>query len=289
VRAECRLVVRRLAWQVCLIALACLVGCRREPAGRAGAKPPVVTTKGGVRMVLLPGGRFTMGGARRDQVDETPHEVSVGAFYIDVHEVTQAEYRKVMGKNPARWKGGRNPVEQIRWSDAAKYCNARSRRDGLECAYDLRTWRCDFRASGYRLPTEAEWEYAARAGTKGDYSFGDDPAQLGRYAWFRRNKTRGTHPVGTKSPNGWGLHDMYGNVWEWCSDFYDEQYYRRSPADDPTGPAKGKTRVLRGGGWNSARDECRSSYRYDEDPGYADVCFGKDVHGFYGFRCVRRP
>ena len=260
---------------------------RPEPAGDV---PVAITTPGGVEMVSLPGGWFEMGGHEEDQVDETPHRVYVSPFSIDKYEVTQAEYERVMGKNPSRWKGGKNPVEQIRWANAVEYCNARSRLEGLQPAYDPKTRTCDFEASGYRLPTEAEWEYAARAGTTTRYCFGDGPAKLKRYACFKENCTRGPRPVGSKLPNRWGLCDMYGNVWEWCNDFYGEDYYRSSPEKDPKGPAAGEDRAVRGGCWNSRPGMCRSSYRNYENPGYTDVCFGKDIHGFIGFRCARgRP
>ena len=250
-------------------------------------QPPLEETAAGVEMVLIAGGWFEMGSAQERELDEPLHRVYVGPFFIDKHEVTQAEYERVMGANPSRWKGANNPVEQIRWANAAAYCNARSRLEGLREAYDLETWQCDFEADGYRLPTEAEWEYAARAGTTTEYFFGDGPARLKDYAWFKENCTRRPRPVGSRKPNAWGLYDVYGNVWEWCHDFYGENYYRESPERDPQGPAEGENRVVRGGCWNSRPDECRSAYRNYEDPGYTDVCFGKDIHGFVGFRCVK--
>jgi formylglycine-generating enzyme required for sulfatase activity len=238
-------------------------------------------------MVLVPAGWFQMGSEAEDQIDESPHKVYVSSFFMDLYEVTQAEYERIMGKNPSRWKGSDNPVEQIRLADAARYCNARSRLEGLQPTYDEQTWQCDFEADGYRLPTEAEWEYAARAGTTTAYSFGNDRSKLGRYAWFKWNSTRGPAPVGKKEPNPWGLYDMYGNVWEWCNDFYQEDYYQESSDRDPRGPETGENRVVRGGCWNSKPDMCRSSYRNYENPGFTDACFAKEVSGFVGFRCVR--
>ena len=267
---------------------ACLFSCRKDKVERESRAPKVVTTRSGVRMVLLPGGWFTMGSGYRDEIDEPPHKVCVGPFYIDQYEVTQAEYEKVMKTNPSRWKHPKHPVDQIRWYDAVRYCNARSRLEGLTPAYDLKTGKCDFGADGYRLPTEAEWEYAARAGTATPYFFGDSAANLKRYAWFKDSCDQNPQPVGAKLPNGWGLHDLYGNVWEWCHDFYQEDYYKHSPQNDPRGPRTGKTRVLRGGCWNSRPGYCRSSYREHEDPAFTDVCFRRAVHGFCGFRCVRR-
>jgi formylglycine-generating enzyme required for sulfatase activity len=236
----------------------------------------------GVEMVHIAGGRFTMGDDK--EIDARPHEVFVSSFYIDKRLVTQEEYQKVMGKNPSRWKGNRNPVEQVRWSDAVKYCNARSRLEGLEPCYDLEAWECNFDANGYRLPTEAEWEYACRAGTKTTFFFGNSPSQLKSYAWFDENSAGKPHPVGQKRPNPWGLYDMCGNVWEWCNDFYKVDYYQESPEEDPKGPKTGETKVVRGGAWKFSADSCRSGYRYNEDPGYVDACFGYDI---YGFRCVR--
>ena len=186
---------------------------------------------------------------------------------IDKYPVTQQEYEKLMGANPSHWKESSNPVEQIRWRDAAAYCNARSRAEGLPLAYDPKTWQCDFQSDGYRLPTEAEYEYALRAGTTTAYFFGDSPADLPRYAWFKANSTRGPHPVGEKPANPWGLCDMVGNVWQWCNDYYQEDYYKESPDHDPRGPASGEGRVVRGGCWNSRPDDLRSAYRNLRDAG----------------------
>jgi formylglycine-generating enzyme required for sulfatase activity len=148
----------------------------------------------------------------------------------------------------------------------------------------LDTWKCNFAANGYRLPTEAEWEYACRAGTTTTYFFGDDESKLKAYAWFEDNSGGKPRPVGQKPANPWGLYDMHGNVWEWCNDFYKVDYYQESPRENPRGPETGETKVLRGGAWKFSAESCRSGYRYNENPGYADVCFGYDI---YGFRCVR--
>ena len=239
-------------------------------------------------MAAIPGGWFEMGSGAGDETDEPRHRVYVSPFHMDVCEVTQEHFEKLLGRNPSRWKDPRCPVEQVRWKDAAEYCNARSRLEGLAPCYATATWRCDFAAPGYRLPTEAEWEYACRAGTKTEYSFGDGPGELGRFAWFKENCTRSPQPAGSRRPNPWGLYDMCGNVWEWCNDFYKEDYYLEGPQKDPRGPEVGKMRVLRGGCWNSAAGKCRSAYRYSEDPGYTDACFAQDVSGQVGFRCVRR-
>ena len=176
-------------------------GCKRIDPESEDAALPVVKAEEGVEMVLIPGGSFEMGSVRQYETDETPHEVYVDPFYLDKYEVTQEEYERVVGKNPSRWKGDTNPVEQIRWADAAGYCNARSRLEGLRPAYDMKTWECDFEADGYRLPTEAEWEFAARAGTDTKYCFGDEHSRLVLHAWFKGNSTRGPHPVGEKESN----------------------------------------------------------------------------------------
>jgi formylglycine-generating enzyme len=269
------------------------LSCRRNEAPGSspssnGAAPTIVTNKSGLTMVALAGGWFEMGNAG-GEADEPLHRVQVSPFDMDQYEVTQESFSKLLGRNPSRYTEPRNPVEQIRWQDAAEYCNARSRFEGLAACYDPKTWKCDFNQNGYRLPTEAEWEYACRAGTRTKYCFGDDPAELGRYANFKGNTTRGPGTVGSKRPNPLGLYDMAGNVWEWCNDFYKEDYYRQSPELDPRGPDAGQTRVVRGGCWNSRAEVCRSAYRLDENPAYTDTCFGRDVHGFVGFRCVRRP
>ena len=270
-----------------VLLLVALTSCGEKSKSESPRAPGGAKTKGGVEMVLIPGGTFTMGSERNEEGDEPAHKVTVSAFYIDTHEVTQAEYERLMGKNPSLWKDPRNPVEQIRWGQAAAYCNARSREEGLRPAYEEKTWACDFATDGYRLPTEAEWEFACRAGTTARYFFGNDAARLGDYAWFRDNCMRTPQTVGTRRLNPWGLHDLYGNVWEWCHDYYAENYYNWSPERDPRGPEKGDTRVIRGGAWSSKATQCRSAYRDQEYPQFTDVCFAADRAGLIGFRCVR--
>jgi len=266
--------------------LALLQGCKRKAPNDTPKKPndaPSETkAESGIEMVRLAAGSFTMGD--ENEVDANPHQVFVSSFYIDKYLVTQEEYKRVMGKNPSRWKAGKNPVEQVRWSDAVRYCNARSASEGLQPCYDLQTWKCNFNADGYRLPTEAEWEYACRAGTKTTYFFGNEPSKLKDYGWFKENSGAKPRPVGQKPPNPWGLYDMHGNVWEWCNDFYKVDYYHQSPEENPKGPKAGETKVVRGGAWKFSAESCCSGYRYNEDPGYVDACFGYDI---YGFRCVR--
>jgi formylglycine-generating enzyme required for sulfatase activity len=270
-----------------------LPACERSP-GTGAAKPTSASPPQNAslstnalaiskEMARIPAGRFQMGD--KDESDAKLHEVAVNSFLMDKNLVTQDQYEKAMGENPSRWKGGNNPVEQVRWSDAVRFCNKRSELEGLKPCYDLKTWKCDFDADGYRLPTEAEWEYACRAGTSTAYFFGDDATKLGDYAWFDKNSGGRPRPVGQKQPNAWGLHDVCGNVWEWCNDFYAVDYYNESPPTDPRGPDAGQTKVVRGGAWRFSAQRCRSGYRYNENPGYADVCFGYDI---YGFRCVRK-
>ncbi|MGB2866237.1 MAG: formylglycine-generating enzyme family protein [Sedimentisphaerales bacterium] len=265
--------------------IALLQGCSRKAPDDTSNETNTeseTTTESKTKMVLLPGGTFTMGD--ENEIDATPHEITVSAFYIDTNLVTQEQYEKLMGDNPSRWKADKNPVEQMRWSDGVRYCNARSESEGLEPCYDLDTWKCNFAANGYRLPTEAEWEYACRAGTTTAYFFGDDVSKLKAYAWFEDNSGGKPRPVGRKPANTWGLYDMHGNLWEWCNDFYKVDYYQESPGENPRGPETGETKVLRGGAWKFSAENCNSAYRYNENPGYADVCFGYDI---YGFRCVR--
>jgi formylglycine-generating enzyme required for sulfatase activity len=268
------------------LVVALLQGCERttpDENSTASADASAPTEPGSaIEMVLIPGGTFTMGD--EDEPDAPPHEVTISPFYMDKCLVTQEQYERVMGDNPARWKGPKNPIEQVRWSDAVKFCNARSRLEGLEPCYNLETWECSFDANGYRLPTEAEWEYACRAGAKTAYFFGDSASQLANYAWFEKNAGGHPQPVGQKMPNPWGLYDICGNLWEWCNDFYGVEYYSESPQKDPRGPAEGDTKVVRGGAWKFSADNCRCGYRYNENPGYVDVCFGYDI---YGFRCVK--
>ena len=276
------------------LTLAALItlGCGRveraqETPSRAQTtiEPRTVTSKLGIEMLAVPAGSFTMGDNSGDTDEQPAHQVRVSGFSIDVREVTQESYQKLMGKNPAKFKNPDSPVERASWVSAAQYCNMRSSLEGFTPCYDPQTYQCDFAADGYRLPTEAEWEYACRAGTTAPWSFGAGESQLAKHAWFKTNGEKTTHPVGQKDPNPWGLYDMHGNVAEWCNDFYAQSYQHPDGTLDPTGPALGEERVLRGGSWKSSPDSCRSSARYSEPPGFADVCFGYEA---YGFRCVRR-
>ncbi len=268
-----------------------LMGCNQRtepsaPARASGARQTTITNAEGLTMALIPAGEFVMGDNDGDEDEKPAHIVRLDAFYIDTHEVTQKAYASLMERNPSKFKDPSKPVEQVDWYHAVLYCNQRSRKENLRPCYDPKTLVCDFTASGYRLPTEAEWEYACRAGTQARYSVGNDAARLKTCAWFKENSNQTTHPVGQKSPNAWGLYDMHGNVAEWCDDTYDEDYYRQKVVQNPRGPAPGERRVLRGGSWASSAEACRSSARNSETPRLADACFGSDT---YGFRCVRRP
>lgn len=256
--------------------------CPDEPA----VNLPVLEPASGGKMVLVPAGTFTMGDSGGQPEDAPPHSVTVIEFYIDTLPVTQALYQRVMGVNPAKHKNPQNPVESTQWTDAVRFCNKCSEQDGLTPCYDLSNWQCNFEANGYRLPTEAEWEYACRAGSVYKYCYGDPEEHLQHVAWFKGNSQGKPQNVGQKGANHWGLYDMHGNVWEWCNDWYSTSYYQESPAANPRGPATGKLRVLRGGAWNSTADKCRSAYRHKEYPVYSDACFGTDSNGF---RRVRNP
>ncbi len=226
--------------------------------------PKEITNSIGVKLVLIPKGTFMMGSPESEQgrnENETQHEVTISKdYYLGVYEVTQAQYEKVMGKNPSHFQGAKVgnenadlPVEMVSWDEAVKFCKKLS---------DLPEEKKAGRE--YRLPTEAEWEYACRAGSKTAYSFDDEEGLLPEYGWFNRNSSRRTHTVGLLEPNAWGLYDMHGNVWEWCSDRHGE--YPKGAVSDPTGPKEGSFRVYRGGSWFIDAADCQSAYRNGGDP-----------------------
>jgi len=199
-----------------------------------------------MEFILIPAGVFTLG-AIDSYPDEQPiHTVRISRpFYLGKHEVTQAQWEAVMGYNPSAWRGQRNlPVEQVSWEDVQEFLRRLNTEEGV---------------ARYRLPTEAEWEYAARAGTATAYSFGSDVSRLDEYAWYGGNAAHTSHPVGQLKPNAWGLHDMHGNVWEWVYDWYET--YPTGMVIDPQGPAFGVSRVFRGGGRSNVAWRCRSSSR----------------------------
>ncbi|MGA2035202.1 MAG: SUMF1/EgtB/PvdO family nonheme iron enzyme, partial [Thermoguttaceae bacterium] len=213
--------------------------------------PVEMTNSIGMELVLIPPGEFTMGEGGE------AHKVTItSAFYLGKYEVTQEEWEAVMGKgnNPSQFKGPKNPVEQVDWEDCQVFLKKL-------------TENGDAARGTYRLPTEAQWEYACRAGSTGGWSFGDRDLELDDYGWYTNDSQDTTHPVGQKKPNAWRLYDMHGNVWEWCADWFDGNYYQASPPSDPTGPPSGSNRVIRGGSWRYDAGLCRSAYRDIGGPG----------------------
>jgi formylglycine-generating enzyme required for sulfatase activity len=273
-----------------VLAFGLLVGCgKSNVGGGTGSGPPCETDEdcaegeacfdgdcveveltidlgGGVTMELvrIRAGTFMMGSdSGRD--DETPvHSVTISRdFYIGRYQVTRTQWQAVMGSDPSSLSGcGDCPVANVSWDEVVTFCDTVATMTG----YDL------------RLPTEAEWEYACRAGTTTEYSFGDDGARLGDYGWYIDNSDSRTHEVGGKLPNPWGLYDMHGNVLEWCSDWYSSTYYSSSPGSDPTGPEAGSDRVERGGQWGSSPGSCRSANRSRSSPDLGSTKVG--------FRCA---
>ena len=230
----------------------------------------------------IPAGSFRMGS--NDYDSEKPvHEVSISAFQCLRTPVTRQLYKKVTGQDPG-WPEGEadlRPVNQVSWFDAVKFCNRWSEVLGLSPCYQIdgNTVSCDFQADGVRLLTEAEWEYACRAGSSGKWCFGDDETELPDYAWFSKNSDNQPHPVGEKRANDFGLFDLHGNVYEWCWDWYGA--YAAEAQADPVGPAAGNSRVLRGGAFNYGPWFLRSAVRGRDVPGNRD----RNV----GFRCARGP
>jgi formylglycine-generating enzyme required for sulfatase activity len=254
--------------------LASIISCNKKRASEIVG----IKTSSGIEMVLLPGGEFMMG--EGDQ----KRRVKLSPFYIDKYEVTQEMFKKVELPNPSHFKGDKNPAEMVAWVNAAVYCNERSLDEGLKPCYNEDTWKCDFTANGYRLPTEAEWEYAARGGSADKYFFGSDTKVLKDYAIYNKNSSGKTSRVGSRRPNQYGLYDMYGNVAEWCNDIFSPDYYKNAPLNDPKGPDTGEGRVIRGGSWMDSEESLTSSWR-GKDISINDACVLKDT---IGFRCVKR-
>ncbi len=252
---------------------------------------PVVPQPGDVSldMVAITGGSFNMGNTGTAESyggEHIVHTVSISNFYMGKYEVTQEQYELVMGKNPSLTKDPDMPVRGVSWYEAATFCNTLSQALGFEMCYSGSGSNvvCDFEANGYRLPTEAEWEYACKAGTATDFYSGamtgsgyDDQVNLNAAAWYMHNSDMQMQKVGLKTPNAFGLYDMHGNVAELCWDWYAEDYYNISPSTNPTGPAQGTERVERGGRAGIQAYWCRSSVRNKINP----------ETGFLGFRVVR--
>jgi formylglycine-generating enzyme required for sulfatase activity len=227
-------------------------------------------------MVLIQGGTFTMGSPANEidrDDDEVQHSVTVSSFYMGRTEVTQKEYMEVMGTNPSSLKGDNLPVEGVNWFNAVEFCNRMSQREGLTPAYTVNktyvTWHRS--ANGYCLPTEAEWEYACRAGTETPFSTGNNiTTKQANYDGFPyNNNAKGTFrnktvKVRSFSPNAWGLYNMHGNVWEWCWDLYEE--YASGAQIDPAGASSGSDRIIRGGSWLVHAQFLRSANRFSISP-----------------------
>ncbi len=219
--------------------------------------PETITNSIGMELVLIPAGTFTMGGdwdAEQADENELPrHTVKFDSpFYMGKYPVTQAQWQALVDNNPSQFQDDSRPVETVSHKDACEFIARLNKKE---------------KPGGYRLPTEAQWEYAARAGSRSTYCFGSEIVKLDQYAWYQKNSGGSTQPVGRLSPNDWGLYDMHGNVHEWCSDWFDRNYYADSPAVNPQGPQKGLARALRGGDWES-RDEwyCRCAIRSLSSP-----------------------
>ena len=211
-----------------------------------------------LEMVFIRGGGFIMG-TNDGEIDELPaHKVTVSDFWIGKYEVTQAQWQLTMGFNPSNWKGDNLPVEKVTWYEAMNFCRKLTQKTGYQ----------------FSLPTEAQWEYACRAGSTGKYFFGEREPELTEYAWFTLNSGGKTHPVGQKKPNPWGLYDMYGNVWEWCADWYHGNYYTAPTNGESWEVPKGGDKVYRGGWFNDQPWYCRSVDRFYISPDFKDFCSG---------------
>lgn len=251
----------------------------------------------GIDMVRIEPGTFRMGSDVDDEDEKPVHEATITkAFEMSSHEITQKQYEQIVGDNPSwfsasgpgkakvREDTSNHPVENLTIYEAILFCNKLSERVGLHPYYisdGKKLSICD--EHGFRLPTEAEWEYACRAGSDQTFFFGNDEKDLDDFAWYKRNSNGKPHPVGQKKPNAWGLYDMQGNVMEWCFDYFDAFYYKSSPREDPlnTTPNRYSVRVLRGASWGSEPEDLRSSTRY------MAVDWKKYIN--YGIRLARTP
>jgi formylglycine-generating enzyme required for sulfatase activity len=254
------------------------VGVPSATPATVAAEAKATTNSIGMEFVAIPAGSFLMGAADSGAYssEKPQHKVAISkSFAIGKYEVTQEHWEAIMGSNPYtldrsnpyyNLPGMKESITKpdhpatVSWNDAQEFIKRLNAKEGH---------------NRYRLPTEAEWEYAARAGTTTAYSFGDDVRELGRYAWHGEDfSTGGSHPVGKKLPNPWGLHDVHGNAWEWVQDVYSDSYYKDSPAADPTGPASGNQHVVRGGSWHVTSTSWRSSFRKPYDADYRGISIG---------------
>ncbi|MCX6269867.1 MAG: SUMF1/EgtB/PvdO family nonheme iron enzyme [Bacteroidetes bacterium] len=249
----------------------------------------------GLAMVLVEGGSFTMGDTlSKSRYSRCEHEIIISPFYMGKYEITFEEYdayclatkKKLL--NDGNHGRGKMPIFNVNWEDAIAYCNWLSKKEGLKPCYTIDKkegkgkWKvsCDFSKDGYRLPTEAEWEYAARGGNKSKgftYAGSRDSSLV---AWYSLNSGGKSHPVGQKQPNELGIYDMSGNLWEWCWDFYEGDYYRTSPSDNPKGPETGVVHTLRGGSWYNTAIYLTTILRNLAKPDASNST--------YGFRVVKK-
>ena len=259
-----------------------------------------------MKLVLIPPGEFQMGSSkelieeelrlnhgdgnyRGHLLGEGPrHRVRITKpYWLGATDVTQEEYEHVVGVNPSKFRDPKRPVEHVSSGEAVEFCRKLSELPGEKAS-----------RRRYALPTDAQWEYACRAGSTGRWCFSSQPSPfpvaveeklLGEYAWFSANSGGSTHQVGQKRANVWGLYDMYGNVWQWCQDCYDKDYYSKSPVDDPQGAVTGDSRVIRGGAWNNDTCSCRSAVRYQCVPGTRHDQLGFRVSRVLADRLAKEP
>ncbi|MES2811610.1 MAG: SUMF1/EgtB/PvdO family nonheme iron enzyme [Bacteroidota bacterium] len=245
-----------------------------------------------LELVKIEGGTFMMGSKDDNRIAENDeqkqHEVKVGAFEINRLEVTVWEWKQYCKKTKTKlptaptWGWNDNyPITNVTWFDVVKYCNWLSKQDGLKPAYLFTgpNVTCDFTANGYRLPTEAEWEFAAKGGAKSKNNYFAGSNDSSEVAWQVKNSDRRPHAVGTKLPNELGIHDMSGNVWEWCWDWYNKDYYKVEDGNNPKGPIRGEKKSVRGGSWDSQESYLRTANRISTSPNITNE--------FYGFRLAR--
>lgn len=251
-----------LAWSGVLLTLLLMgVGC--DPSSSTGTVMAQTGVTPLTNMVLIHSGTF----------QRIKYPVTITRdYWIGKYEVTQGEFAAALGRNPSHFTGDSNrPVDKVSFFDATNYCWAITRRERdagrLSAGYE------------YRLPSEAEWEYACRAGSTNLFNFGNDATHSGAFAWTAENSDASTHPVGLKRPNAWGLHDTHGNVWEWCSDWFEP--YPAVALTDPVGPAASKYKLFKGGGWNQDAEYARASSRFMMSP-------SNGIH-FVGFRIALGP
>lgn len=238
-----------------------------QPVSGTSDSGETVENSIGMVLVRVPKGTFVMGGGGGERDELPAHNVTISKdFYIGKFEVTQKQYKDVTGRNPSFFRGDKRPVESVDWNDAVEFC-------------ELLSNLAEERAAGrnYRLPTEAEWEMACRAGTTTNFYFGDDARQAEDHAWYVANSNKRTHDVGQKKPNPFGLYDMNGNVWEWCSDWHSSRY-PTGPLTDPTGPEGGRNKTTRGAGYINSVDGVRAQDRGTYPP--------ETKYAWQGFRVV---